>query len=201
MSRNFKTIAVIGAGAWGTALAQTAARGTLSEFMGAIYAAPPGWQEQTQTSFRTLVAPAARPGQLLIVMIRTAQPATKDAEAELNALADNAEAKTRRLSRGDAMRQLDQQKVDEQYRRDHILVNLDGRVPLDESSACYKSAEEVIAAVVGAGLARIDNTLWPVASIKGSEEGAARERRVKTRDKERRRDHERDQARKTKGHY
>jgi hypothetical protein len=94
------SLVVLGTGHGGGAFAQTAARGTLSEFMGAIYAAPPGWQEQTQTSFRTLVAPAARPGQLLIVMIRTAQPATKDAEAELNALADNAEAKTRRLSRG-----------------------------------------------------------------------------------------------------
>ncbi|MBX3227617.1 MAG: RtcB family protein [Labilithrix sp.] len=107
----------------------------------------------------------------------------------------------RRLSRGEAMRQLDQRKVDEQYRRDDILVNLDGRVPLDESSACYKSAREVIDAVVGAGLARIDKTLWPLASIKGSEEAAARARRAKTRDKEKRRDKDRDAARRTKGHY
>lgn len=107
----------------------------------------------------------------------------------------------RRMSRGEAMRQLDQRKVDEQYRRDDILVNLDGRVPLDESSACYKSSAEVIAAVVNAGLARIDKTLWPLASIKGNEETAAKARRAKTKDKERRRDKERDQARKTKGHY
>src|SRR5688572_19516303 len=79
----------------------------------------------------------------------------------------------RRLSRGEAMRQLDQRKVDEQYKRDGILVNLDGRVPLDESNACYKSAEEVVAAVINAGLARIEHTLWPLASIKGDEEGAA----------------------------
>ncbi len=107
----------------------------------------------------------------------------------------------RRMSRGEAMRQLDQRKVDEQYRKDDILVNLDGRVPLDESSACYKSAEEVISAVVSAGLARVENTLWPLASIKGTEEGAARARRAKTKNKERSRDTDRDAARKTKGHY
>jgi tRNA-splicing ligase RtcB len=107
----------------------------------------------------------------------------------------------RRMSRGEAMRQLDQRKVDEQYRRDDILVNLDGRVPLDESSACYKSCEEVIDAVVSAGLARIDKTLWPLASIKGTEEGAARARRNDRKGKDRKRDRDRDAARKTKGHF
>ncbi|MBN9164531.1 MAG: hypothetical protein BGO98_22230 [Myxococcales bacterium 68-20] len=107
----------------------------------------------------------------------------------------------RRLSRGEAMRQLDQRKVDEQYRRDDILVNLDGRVPLDESSHCYKSAEEVVSAVVAAGLARVEHTLWPLASIKGNEEGAARDRRRKNKAKDRSRDRDRDAARKTKGHY
>lgn len=107
----------------------------------------------------------------------------------------------RRLSRGEAMRQLDQHKVDEQYRRDHILVNLDGRVPLDESGQCYKSAEEVVSAVVAAGLARIEHTLWPLASIKGTEEGAARDRRRKNKAKERSRDRDRDAARKTKAHF
>ena len=107
----------------------------------------------------------------------------------------------RRLSRGEAMRQLDQRKVDEQYRRDDILVNLDGRVPLDESSACYKSSKEVIEAVVDAGLAKVARTLWPLASIKGDEQAAARQRHTKTRDKEKRRDRDRDAARKTKGHF
>ncbi|HSO35960.1 MAG TPA: RtcB family protein, partial [Labilithrix sp.] len=111
----------------------------------------------------------------------------------------------RRMSRGDAMRQLDQQKVDEQYRRDHILVNLDGRVPLDESAQCYKSCEEVVAAVVAAGLARVEYTLWPLASIKGNEETAARERqrerKGKDRSREKDRDAERAVARKTKGHF
>ncbi len=107
----------------------------------------------------------------------------------------------RRLSRGEAMRQLDQQKVNEQYRRDGILVNLDGEVPLDESSHCYKSADEVVSAVVAAGLARIEHRLWPLASIKGNEEGAARASRKARKDKERSRDRDRDRARKTKGHF
>ena len=106
----------------------------------------------------------------------------------------------RRISRGEALRQLDQRKVDEQYRRDDILVNLDGRVPLDESDQCYKSAAEVVAAVVAAGLARVEHTLWPLASIKGDEKGARRERFKRKRDKERSRDRDRDAARRTKGH-
>jgi tRNA-splicing ligase RtcB (3'-phosphate/5'-hydroxy nucleic acid ligase) len=109
----------------------------------------------------------------------------------------------RRMSRGEAMRQLDQRKVDEQYRRDGIVVNLDGRVPLDEAAQCYKSCEEVVSAVVAAGLARIEHTLWPLASIKGSEEGAARTRqrgrKGRDRSREKQRDAERDAARKTKG--
>jgi len=107
----------------------------------------------------------------------------------------------RRLSRGEAVRQLDQQKVDEQYRRDGILVNLDGRVPLDESNACYKSAEEVVSAVVAAKLARIEHTLWPLASIKGDEEGARRSRQRDRKGKDRARDKDRDAARRTKGHH
>ena len=101
----------------------------------------------------------------------------------------------RRMSRGEAMRQLDQQKVDEQYRRDGILVNLDGRVPLDESAQCYKSCEEVVAAVVAAGLARVEHTLWPLASIKGNEEGAARARHRKHKGQDRSREKERDAER------
>jgi tRNA-splicing ligase RtcB len=83
----------------------------------------------------------------------------------------------RRMSRGEAMRQLDQRKIDEQYERDGILVNLDGHVPLDEAAQCYKSCEEVVSAVVVAGLARVEHALWPLASIKGNEEGAARAQR------------------------
>lgn len=106
----------------------------------------------------------------------------------------------RRMSRGEAMRQLDQKKVNEQYRRDGILVNLDGDVPLDESSACYKSAGEVVAAVVAAGLARVEHRLWPVASIKGNEKSSSRADRRKKKAKARARDQDRSAARKTKSH-
>lgn len=106
----------------------------------------------------------------------------------------------RRMSRGEAKRLLDQRKVDEQYRRDDILVNLDGRVPLDESAQCYKRSEEVVASVVAAGLARVEHKLWPLASLKGNEESAARERQRDRKGKDRSREKERDAARKTKGH-
>ncbi len=100
----------------------------------------------------------------------------------------------RRMSRGEALRKLDQKKVDEQYRRDGILVNEDGRVPLDESSACYKKSEDVVAAVVAAGLARVEYTLFPVASIKGVE-GPSRAARMDRKSKGRERDRERERSR------
>jgi tRNA-splicing ligase RtcB len=99
----------------------------------------------------------------------------------------------RRMSRGEATRVLSQEKVDEQYARDGILVNLDGRVPLDEAGACYKSSERVIDAVVAAGLARVEHRLWPLGSLKGNEEQDRKKRRSeregdrKARDLERRR--------------
>jgi len=107
----------------------------------------------------------------------------------------------RRMSRGEAVRTLDQQKVNEQYRRDGILVNLDGEVPLDESAACYKSADEVVSAVVNAGLAVIEHRLWPVASLKGTDEGGSARRARKQKDKQRDKDRERerDAARRAKG--
>lgn len=107
----------------------------------------------------------------------------------------------RRMSRGEAVRSLDQHKVNEQYRRDGILVNLDGEVPLDESSACYKRSDEVVGAVVAAGLATVEHTLWPLASLKGTEEGSVGAAKRQRQKKERDRDAERGAARRTKGHY
>jgi tRNA-splicing ligase RtcB len=104
----------------------------------------------------------------------------------------------RRMSRGEASRRLDQRQVDEQYRRDGVLVNVDGRVPLDEAAQCYKSAAEVVRAVTSAGLATVEHTLWPLASVKGTEEGAARDQRRERRDRERRRDEDRRDARRGK---
>jgi len=73
----------------------------------------------------------------------------------------------RRMSRGEATRSLDQRQIDDEYKAAGILVNTDGHVPLDEAAPCYKSAEEVIEAVVGAGLATVEHKLWPLASLKG----------------------------------
>ncbi|MDT4966286.1 MAG: hypothetical protein QOJ64_1023 [Acidobacteriota bacterium] len=75
----------------------------------------------------------------------------------------------RRMSRGEANRSLDQRQIDDEYRAAGILVNTDGRVPLDEAAPCYKSSAEVIEAVVGAGLATVEHKLWPLASLKGTD--------------------------------
>lgn len=82
----------------------------------------------------------------------------------------------RKLSRGNAMKTLSQTKIDAEYRTAGIQVNTDGRVPLDEASPCYKSSEEVMRAVTTAGLAKVEHRLWPLASIKGSDERKRRRR-------------------------
>ncbi|MBA3439959.1 MAG: RtcB family protein [Pyrinomonadaceae bacterium] len=85
----------------------------------------------------------------------------------------------RRLSRGEALRRLSQRAIDDEYRAAGILVNDDGRVPLDEAAPCYKSSEEVVAAVVGAGLAEVEHRLWPLASLKGTDHGGRRKKKFK----------------------
>jgi tRNA-splicing ligase RtcB len=75
----------------------------------------------------------------------------------------------RRMSRASAMRQLDQRDVDAQYRSRGIVVNADGRVPLDEAGPAYKSSQEVVAAVVAAGLAEIEHRLRPLSSLKAAD--------------------------------
>lgn len=77
----------------------------------------------------------------------------------------------RKLSRGQATRTLNQVRINEEYKKEGIIVNTNGVVPIDESSECYKSSDEVINAVVGAGLAKIEHKLWPLSSIKGTDEG------------------------------
>jgi tRNA-splicing ligase RtcB len=94
----------------------------------------------------------------------------------------------RRMSRGEASRVLDQRKVNEQYEADGVLVNLDGEVPLDEASACYKRSADVVGVVVAAGLAEVSRTLWPLGSIKDNEESVRRERRRATRSRTKERD-------------
>ncbi|HEY7915086.1 MAG TPA: RtcB family protein [Blastocatellia bacterium] len=76
----------------------------------------------------------------------------------------------RRLSRGEAARSLSQRDIDREYAEAGILVNTNGRVPIDEAAPCYKPSAEVIESVTGAGLAKIEYRLWPVASLKGEDE-------------------------------
>ena len=99
----------------------------------------------------------------------------------------------RRMSRGAATRTLSQRKMDDEYREAGVVVNADGRVPLDEAAPCYKPSEEVVAAVVGAGLAEVEHRLWPLASLKGVDESK--------RGRKRRREKRATEGRKTSGHY
>jgi len=83
----------------------------------------------------------------------------------------------RRMSRGEAMRRLSQKDIDAEYREAGILVNTNGRVPLDEAAPCYKSSESVVEAVVSAGLATVEHKLWPLASLKGTDESRRKGKR------------------------
>ncbi len=82
----------------------------------------------------------------------------------------------RRMSRSAALRTLSQRTMDDEYKAAGVVVNTNGRVPLDEAAPCYKPAAEVVRAVVEAGLAEIEHQLWPLASLKGADE---RKRRKK----------------------
>jgi tRNA-splicing ligase RtcB (3'-phosphate/5'-hydroxy nucleic acid ligase) len=85
----------------------------------------------------------------------------------------------RRMSRGEAIRSLNQREIDKEYQEAGVLVNTNGRVPLDEAAPCYKPSQEVIEAVVGAGLATVEYRLWPLASLKGEEVRKSRKDRAK----------------------
>ncbi|HEV2705728.1 MAG TPA: RtcB family protein [Pyrinomonadaceae bacterium] len=102
----------------------------------------------------------------------------------------------RKLSRGEATRTLSQRAIDDEYAAAGIVVNTNGRVPLDEAAPAYKSAQEVVEAVVTAGLAAIEHQLWPLASLKGADERKGKKRRGKARD-----GGDRTKGRKTSQHY
>jgi tRNA-splicing ligase RtcB (3'-phosphate/5'-hydroxy nucleic acid ligase) len=119
------------------------------------------------------------------------------ANAHLSAYSVNHGA-GRRMSRGEALRVLSQDKVNEQYKRDDILVNLDGEVPLDEAGACYKPSQTVLKAVLDAGLAEVECSLWPLGSLKGSDSGL-RAKKKDRRDRNRKREQDLRVSRKFKG--
>ena len=84
----------------------------------------------------------------------------------------------RRMSRSAAVRTLSQAAINAEYRAAGIPVNVEAPIPIDEAAPCYKVASEVIAAVVSAGLARVEYTLWPLSSLKGVETRRVRRNRV-----------------------
>jgi tRNA-splicing ligase RtcB (3'-phosphate/5'-hydroxy nucleic acid ligase) len=73
----------------------------------------------------------------------------------------------RRMSRTAARRAISQHAANQRMRELGVVVNGGRDVPVDESPDCYKPAEQVIRAVVDAGLARVETRLRPLASIKG----------------------------------
>jgi tRNA-splicing ligase RtcB len=74
----------------------------------------------------------------------------------------------RRLSRGQARRELSQKEADLRMAKLGILLNT-RHTPLDESGPCYKDLEVVLEAVELAGLAHVHKRLRPVACIKGTD--------------------------------
>jgi tRNA-splicing ligase RtcB (3'-phosphate/5'-hydroxy nucleic acid ligase) len=75
----------------------------------------------------------------------------------------------RRKSRTAARRDITPAQAERRLRELGVMVNAGGRIPIDESPDCYKPAEEVIRAVVEAGLAEVEVRLTPIASIKGND--------------------------------
>ena len=58
----------------------------------------------------------------------------------------------RQMGRKEAIRQLDQKTIDNQFDEDDILTNC-RQYPKDEAPAAYKDFDEVVRSVTGAGLA------------------------------------------------
>lgn len=132
---------------------------------GATRAFPAGHPSLAGTKWETTGHPVLIPGS------------NKDYSFILRPLADAAlsgysvnHGAGRQMSRSEAVRRLSQGQIDAEYRQAGILVNLDGRVPIDEAAPCYKSSREVVRAVLDAGLARIEHELWPLSSLKGTDE-------------------------------
>ena len=153
---------------------------------GATRALPAGHAELAATAFAATGHPVLIPGSN-----RDESFILRPLAGAVSSLFSVNHGAGRRLSRGEASRVLDQQHVNEAYRHAGILVNDDGPVPLDESSACYKRSWDVIASIVEARLAEIEVRLWPLSSLKGdgslhSERG--RERRQESRKRQRQRD-------------
>ena len=74
----------------------------------------------------------------------------------------------RRLSRGQARRDLSQKETDLRMAKLGVILNT-RNTPLDESGPCYKNLDDVLESVELAGLAHVHKRLTPVACIKGTD--------------------------------
>jgi len=102
----------------------------------------------------------------------------------------------RRMSRGEATRLLDQHRSTSSIAGANILVNLDGEVLRSTSlrSATSRSRRSCARSSRPASRAS-EHTLWPVASLKGTEEGSASTSRRERKEKSKSREREREEAR------
>jgi tRNA-splicing ligase RtcB len=127
---------------------------------GATRAFPAGHPQLTGTPWETTGHPVLIPGSN-----RDWSYILRPADSAVSGFTVNHGA-GRRLSRAAARKQLVQSDIDREYRKAGILVNVDGRVPLDEAGPAYKDSWTVVEAVTAAGLATIEHELWPLASVK-----------------------------------
>jgi tRNA-splicing ligase RtcB len=131
---------------------------------GATRAYPPGHPELMGTRWEAAGHPVLIPGSMgdLSYVLRPRPGAAKSLFSVNHGCG-------RRMSRGEARQRLTQSGVNRQMKRLGVMVNGGGDVPIDESPDVYKPAKDVINAVVSAGLAEVEYTLTPLASIKGVE--------------------------------
>ena len=136
---------------------------------GATRAFPPGYPSLKGTQWEHAGHPVLTPGSNKdwSYILRPLEGAVKSAYSVNHGAG-------RRLSRSEATRQLSQREIDDDYRTAGIVVNMNAHVPLDEAAPAYKPSSEVVKAVVDAGLARVEHKLWPLASLKGTDEKGGR---------------------------
>jgi tRNA-splicing ligase RtcB len=129
---------------------------------GATRAFPAGHPLLAGTRWETTGHPVLIPGSN-----RDRSFVLRPAEGAVRSLYSVNHGAGRRMSRSAAERTLNRREVEDDYRKAGIVVNTDGRVPIDEAGPAYKPAREVVDAVVGAGLATVEYELRPLASLKG----------------------------------
>jgi tRNA-splicing ligase RtcB len=138
---------------------------------GATRAFPAGHPMLAGTQWGTTGHPVLIPGSN-----RDTSFVLRPAPAAVHSLYSVNHGAGRRMSRSAALRHLDRRRIEDDYRAAGILVNANGRVPIDEAGPAYKPSREVVDAVIGAELATVEVELTPLASLKGTEERGRRRR-------------------------